>query len=141
MTLHYEIGRSLTSEQFVDLLERSGLAERRPVDDRACVSQMLANADLLVTAWIDGTLVGVARSVTDFGYCCYLSDLAVDRSVQRTGIGRELIRLTRDRLGPRCKLILLSAPAASEYYPRIGFEKHPSAWILHEDQALKAGGG
>lgn len=94
---------------------------------------MLANADLTVTAWEENRLVGVARSVTDFSYCCYLSDLAVDTDFQRQGIGRELIRQTTSLLGSKCKLILLAAPNASGYYPRIGFEKHPNAWVLHRD--------
>ena len=97
---------------------------------------MLRNADLMVTAWEKGRLVGVARSVTDFSYCCYLSDLAVDRAFQRTGIGRELIHRTKDRLGPRCMLILLSAPAATDYYPHLGFTRHDSAWVLHPGDPL-----
>ena len=97
---------------------------------------MLRHADLLVTAWSGERLVGVARSVTDFDYCCYLSDLAVDRALQGQGVGRELIRRTRERLGPRCMLILLSAPAATKYYPRLGFTRHDSAWILKADDPL-----
>ena len=137
LTIQYEINKVIATDQFIRILERSGLGERRPINDRQCIEQMLENADLLVTAWLDGNLVGVARSVTDFGYCCYLSDLAVDRSVQRAGIGKQLIRLKKDCLGPKCKLILLSAPAASDYYPHLGFERHPSAWVLHEHQDVK----
>ena len=106
------------------------------MDDRACIEAMLANADLLVTAWRGGVCVGIARSVTDFAYCCYLSDLAVDRAMQGEGIGRELVRRTRDALGPKCTLILLAAPSAAAYYPRIGFEPHPSAWVLRRDSPL-----
>ena len=123
-------------DQFIAVLEGSGLAERRPVDDRDCLQGMLAEADLLVTAWLGDELIGVARSVTDFSYCCYLSDLAVDAAWQGRGIGRELIRRTRSRLGSGCSLILLAAPAAAEYYPRLGFTRHESAWILHPGDAL-----
>jgi ribosomal protein S18 acetylase RimI-like enzyme len=133
---HYEINREITSGEFVDLLERSTLAQRRPVEDSGCVEGMLRHADLLITAWEDDRLVGAARSVTDFDYCCYLSDLAVDVAVQGRGVGRELIRRTREQLGPRCILILLSAPAAIGYYPRIGFTRHDSAWILKADDPL-----
>jgi predicted N-acetyltransferase YhbS len=128
--ISYTTDAVLTARQFVEVLERSTLSKRRPVDDLACIEQMLSNADLVVTAWRDGDLVGIARSVTDFAYCCYLSDLAVDRTVQKAGIGKELIRRTQARLGPNCTLILLSAPAAMDYYPHIGFEHHQSAWIL-----------
>ena len=137
MSIHYEIDRAITEAEFVDVLRRSTLAERRPVDDANCVKAMLQHANLLCTAW-DGTmLVGVARSVTDFEYCCYLSDLAVDQDYQKKGIGRELIRLTQSKLGSRAKLILLAAPKAEAYYPKIGLEAHRSAWILPATKVLK----
>ena len=96
---------------------------------------MLEHSNLIATAWDDALLVGIARSVTDFHYCCYLSDLAVDVAYQRRGIGKRLIQLTQDALGRRCKIILLSAPAAVGYYPHLGFERHEQAWVL--DRAKK----
>lgn len=97
---------------------------------------MLEHGNLLCTAWDGDRLVGVARSVTDFAYCCYLSDLAVDAAYQKQGIGRALMRLTQAQLGPSAKLILLAAPAAAAYYPRLGFQAHPSAWVLDADHPL-----
>lgn len=94
---------------------------------------MIEHADLMVSCWSDNLLVGIARSVTDFHYCCYLSDLAVDQEFQKRGIGKKLIDETRQRLETSCKIMLLSAPGAVEYYPHIGFEKHPSAWVLSAD--------
>jgi GNAT superfamily N-acetyltransferase len=137
MSIHYESGRSISSVEFADLLRRSTLAERRPVDAQKCLSAMLEHANLLCTAWDDSALVGVARSITDFEYCCYLSDLAIDEKYQRRGIGRELIRLTQSRLGPRAKLILLAAPKAEAYYPRVGFDQHRSAWVISSTASLK----
>ena len=134
--ISYSTEAAVTPEQFVDVLRRSTLSERRPVDDSERIEQMLANANLVVTAWQGDKLVGIARSVTDFSYCCYLSDLAVDRSVQRSGIGRQLIHRTQGRLGPKCTLILLSAPAAVDYYPHMGFEHHTGAWILPNGRAV-----
>ena len=136
MEITYESERKITDAEFVNLLKRSTLAERRPVDDAACIEGMLKNGNLLVTAWDGEKLVGVARSVTDFAYCCYLSDLAVDEAYQHKGIGRELIRLTKSKLGPKANLILLSAPKAVTYYPKIGLEAHPSAWILKPDRNI-----
>ena len=124
-------------DEFVDLLKRSSLAERRPVDDPMCIKAMIEHANLLCTAWDGEKLIGVARSLTDFEYCCYLSDLAVDEAYQKKGVGRELIRLTQSRLGSRAKIILLAAPKAEEYYPRIGFDSHRSAWILPATKRLK----
>lgn len=128
--LRYSLADPVSTEAFRDLLIRSTLAERRPIEDFACLEGMLRHADLVVTCWDGETLVGIARSVTDFSYCCYLSDLAVDEEYQRQGIGKKLIALTQTRLGPRCKIILLSAPDAVEYYPHIGFTHHPQAWLL-----------
>jgi Predicted acetyltransferase len=136
MDIVFSTDRPLTSAQFIDVLRRSTLAERRPVDDVACIEAMLHHANLLCTAWSGETLIGVARSVTDFAYCCYLSDLAVDAAFQSRGVGRELIRLTQSKLGLRAKIILLAAPAAREYYPRIGFQRHDSAWMLPAGSAL-----
>ncbi len=130
MTITYHVNEPLSEEEFVSVLRRSTLAERRPVNDPACIAGMLEHADLTVVAKKNGEVIGVARSVTDFSYCCYLSDLAVDRRYQKHGIGRELIRRTRRRLESTCVLILLSAPAAVDYYPKLGFEHHPQAWVL-----------
>lgn len=127
--ISYTDEEPIDADQFVDLLQRSGLAARRPVDDRPRIASMVLNADIMMTAWDGDLLVGVARSVTDFAYCCYLSDLAVDEAYQRRGIGRELMDRTAALLAPACQLILLSAPAASDYYPRHGFEPHKSAWL------------
>jgi len=97
---------------------------------------MLQHANLLCTAWDGEKLVGVARSVTDFEYCCYLSDLAVDEAYQKSGIGKQLIGLTQSRLGSKAKIILLSAPKAEAYYPKIGFDAHRSAWIVSAQKPL-----
>jgi predicted N-acetyltransferase YhbS len=113
------------------LLHRSTLAERRPVDDLATIAGMLRHADVIVTArGVDGVLVGVSRAITDFSYCTYLSDLAVDASFQRQGIGRELIRRTHREAGLNTTLILLSAPKAETYYPHIGMQHHASCWRI-----------
>ncbi len=130
MNILYDHSRRITVEEFIDLLKRSTLAERRPIEDVACIQAMLDHTNLLGTAWDGPKLVGVARSLTDFAYSCYLADLAVDQDYQRSGIGRGLIRLTQSRLGDQAKIILLAAPKAESYYPQIGFEAHRSAWIL-----------
>lgn len=126
----YKVDKIISLEEFIDVLNRSTLGKRRPVDDIECMSSMLENANILITAWDDEKLVGIARSVTDFSYCCYLSDLAVDKEYQNQGIGKEMILQTQKLLGEKCKLILLSAPAAVNYYPKIGFEKHPECWVM-----------
>ena len=136
MAIQYTSSRKITPDEFIDVLKRSTLAERRPVEDAQCIEAMLQHANLLCTAWDGKKLVGVARSVTDFEYCCYLSDLAVDQDYQKQGIGRELLRLTQSRLGRSAKIILLAAPKAEQYYPKMGFEAHRSAWIISTTAAL-----
>ena len=135
--IKYAINEQLSADEFIAVLVSSTLAERRPVEDRSCIEGMLYNAVLMISARYNINVFGVARSITDFHYCCYLSDLAVDHAHQHSGIGKELIRLTQQQLGERCKLILLSAPNAADYYPKIGFTQHPSAWLLDEGQHLK----
>jgi len=140
MTIEYRINVPVSAVQFIDLLRRSTLAERRPVDDRDCIEGMIGNSNLTVSAWDGGQLAGIARSVTDFHYACYLSDLAVDRALQKQGIGRRLQALTQDQLGPRCTLILLAAPAADAYYGHIGFSRHERCWILERDSSVRIQG-
>jgi predicted N-acetyltransferase YhbS len=98
---------------------------------------MLQNANLVITAWDESLLVGISRSISDFSYITYLSDLAVRESHQRQGIGKELIRRTREAGGEKTSLLLLSAPAAEQYYPHIGFNQHPQAWILRPGNDMK----
>ena len=132
----YSIGNDLDLDAVIEVYRASTLGERRPVDDRERMKLMLANANLVVTAWDGEQLVGIARSVSDFSYATYLSDLAVRASHQKHGIGRELIRRTQEQ-GGAATVILLSAPKAVEYYPRIGMEAHPSAWTLKAGASLR----
>lgn len=128
--LTYQQEPTLSAEEYIDLLIRSTLAERRPVEDRETIRLMLENAHVILTARTNGKLVGVSRAITDFAYCTYLSDLAVDETHQRQGIGRELIRRTHEAAGLHTTLILLAAPKAESYYPHIGMTQHNSCWIL-----------
>jgi predicted N-acetyltransferase YhbS len=131
----YRTGNDLDLDALIELYRASTLGERRPVDDRERMRLMLANANLVLTAWDGERLVGIARSVSDFSYCTYLSDLAVRASHQKQGIGRELIRHTQAQ-GGQATIILLSAPKAVDYYPRIGLKPHPSAWTLSANESL-----
>jgi GNAT superfamily N-acetyltransferase len=117
-------------DDFIDLLVRSTLAERRPVAEPDTIRAMLEHADVIITARIEGLLVGISRAITDFSFCTYLSDLAVDQGYQRLGIGKKLIRLTHESAGLNTMLILLAAPLARTYYPHIGMQPHDSCWII-----------
>ena len=128
--IDYRFGNDLDVDAVIELLKASSLGERRPIDDRAIIAGMLEHANLVVTAWDADQMVGFARTLSDFVYVGYMSDLAVRESHQHRGIGVELIRKTRDKMGPRSKIVLLAAPKAIEYYPRVGFTRHDSAWVL-----------
>jgi len=121
---------NITAEQAIDLYMRSTLGERRPIHNKETFEAMLKNANLTITAWDENTLVGIARTLTDFAYVAYLADLAVDQQYQHSGIGKQLIANTQSRLGPECMIVLLAAPKANEYYEHIGFEHNPRAWTL-----------
>ena len=130
--MHIAYGRldSLPGSVFIDVLRRSGLSERRPVEDEDRIGRMLRNSNLIVVAsdQESGAVVGVARSLTDFSYCCYLSDLAVDKSYQRKGIGRRLIAETRVHAGPEAMCLLLSAPGVMSFYDAIGMQRAVNAF-------------
>lgn len=137
MQIDYKINASIDVKQFRELLINSTLGERRPIDDLDCLDGMISNSNLTVSAWAGEKLVGIARAMTDFNYACYLSDLAVDRDYQKNGIGKKLQSLTQAQLNHRCKLILISAPSANEYYNAIGYTNSPRCWVLERtDEVL-----
>jgi predicted N-acetyltransferase YhbS len=131
----YRVGNDIDLDAFIDVLRDSTLGERRPVDDRARMRQMLERGNLVVTAWDGEQLIGVARSLSDFCYATYLSDLAVRLAYQGRGVGRELIRRTQAE-GGRATIFLFAAPKAADYYPRVGFDAG-SGWILRSGEPLR----
>ncbi|MFZ2323098.1 MAG: GNAT family N-acetyltransferase [Ignavibacteriaceae bacterium] len=132
----YAFEKLLDPAEFIEVLKNSTLAKRRSIDDEQRISSMCNNANLIVTARLNRKLIGVARSITDFVYCTYLSDLAVDVKYQKKGIGKRLIEETK-KIAPQAKLILLSAPAAVDYYPRVGMTKHNYCYVLDDINDLK----
>jgi predicted N-acetyltransferase YhbS len=130
MSILYAVEPDLTAAEFQEILRASMLDERRPADDLARLEKMLRQADLIITAREGSKLVGISRAITDFSYCCYLSDLAVDVAYQKRGIGKRLIEETRKHAGESATLLLVSAPAAESYYPRIGMQHVPACWAI-----------
>jgi GNAT superfamily N-acetyltransferase len=130
MTIVYALEPHLSAEDFRAVLLSSSLADRRPADDLPRLERMLREADIVVRARDAGHLVGISRAITDFAYCCYVSDLAVDVAYQRRGIGKQLIAETHNAAGDVTTLILVAAPAAETYYPRIGMQQLKSAWAI-----------
>ncbi len=137
MEVAYKVDQEISIEQFTDLLNRSTLGERRPVEDAECMEGMITNSNLIISAWVGEQLVGISRCVTDFHYCCYLSDLAVDSDYQKYGIGKRLQIETQNQLGPKCTLILLAAPAANDYYAHVGFTNNTRCWVLNRNEKIK----
>jgi len=127
--IKYNKEPNLSPKEFKALLIASTLGERRPISQPDRITGMLKNADIIITARKDGKLIGVSRSISDFHYCTYLSDLAVDQQFQKQGIGKELIRQTQLE-APKANLILLAAPAAVNYYPKIGMEQFENCFLL-----------
>ncbi|MBP1905832.1 GNAT superfamily N-acetyltransferase [Paenibacillus turicensis] len=124
----YKLGQEITAPQLIELFRSSGI--KRPLDQPERINNMIKHCDILYTAWDNDTLVGVARAISDFSYCCYLSDLAVAKSHQQQGIGEALIQHVRDQLGDEVSLLLLSAPSAMDYYPKVGFELANNAFLI-----------
>lgn len=136
MEITYQVENNLCVAEFRDILIRSTLGERRPIDESERLEKMCKNADIMLTARFEGKLIGVARSLSDFVYATYLSDLAVDEEFQKLGIGKRLIAETK-KLVPESKLILLSAPAAREYYPKIGMTQFEYSFYIDNLDELK----
>jgi predicted N-acetyltransferase YhbS len=128
MEIKYEFVKKIDASEVVNVFKKSGIV--RPVDDLERIQRMVDHADIILTARSNGELVGIARAITDYSYCCYLSDLAVDVTYQRKGIGKELVRLIQEKIGEGVTFILISAPGAVDYYPRIGFEKSDNAFLI-----------
>jgi len=136
MDINYKINTPVSVDHFIELLHKSTLGERRPIDDRECLQGMLKNSNLTISAWDGEKLVGIARSMTDFHFACYLSDLAVEKKYQNSGIGKKLQVITQEQLGPKCKLILIAAPDANSYYKHIGFKNNKRCWILERNKRI-----
>jgi len=126
----YRSNVKISADEFIDLLKRSTLDARRPVDDKERIQRMIDHGNVLITAWHHQKLVGISRALSDFAFCCYLSDLAVDETFQKQGIGKKLIDETHKVAGHQTILILLAAPAASQYYPKIGMERFTDCFLI-----------
>ena len=130
MPIVYALEPGLSAAEFRAVLMASTLGERRPVNEPSRLEDMLRHADVIVTARDGERLVGVSRAITDFAYCCYLSDLAVDTAYQHQGIGKRLVAETRRAAGEAAMLMLIAAPAAEGYYPKIGMQQVKSCRII-----------
>ncbi|RUT44487.1 GNAT family N-acetyltransferase [Paenibacillus anaericanus] len=124
----YSEEKEQRARDVAEVFKNSGI--KRPFDDYERIQKMIDNSDVMITAWFDGKMIGVARAITDFSYCCYLSDLAVDKRYQKHGIGTELVKRIQSIVGDECSMVLLSAPGAVEYYPRLGFENSDKAFVI-----------
>lgn len=132
MEIEYKFGKIPETEEIIELYKSSGI--NRPTNDKERITKMYANSNLIITAWDKNQLVGISRALTDFCYCCYLSDLAVRKEYQKHGIGKRLIAMTKEKIGDKTMLLLLSAPTAMEYYPKVGFQKADNGFIIKRTQ-------
>ena len=127
-TIAYRHNLPLDPSEVARVFDASGIT--RPTADLPRIARMFAAPCLVISAWHGDRLVGVSRSLTDHAYCCYLSDLAVDKDYQKQGIGQALIARTRAVIGDEVSLILLAAPGAMSYYPAVGFEQANNAFVI-----------
>jgi len=128
VNITYRNNKDVKLEDVIRVFRNSGIT--RPTDQPKRIQDMIRYSDILLTAWLGDRMIGVARALTDWSFCCYLSDLAVDKDVQKSGIGRELIARVREEIGEGVSLIILAAPSAMEYYPKVGFEKIENGFVI-----------
>ncbi len=126
--IDYKINEPLPEAAIIDVFRSSGI--KRPIEDTERIKTMFRNSNLVVSAWLNGELIGISRALTDFAYCCYLSDLAVKKEHQHKGIGKLLIEITKETIGDKAMLLLLSAATAMDYYPKVGLEKADNGFII-----------
>lgn len=126
--VEYRHEQALDPVDVARVFDRSGI--KRPTQDLPRIARMFAAPSLVLSAWVEGRLVGLARSLTDQAYCCYMSDLAVDKDYQGLGIGRALVERTQALIGDEVSLILLAAPNAMSYYPALGFQLADNAFVI-----------
>ena len=124
---------SVSAAEFIDLLMRSGLGRHRPIQDRSRIERMLSNSNLIVSARLAGSLIGVVRGITDVAWCCYLSDVAVDAAFQGRGIGRRLMEQVRREAGAESMCLLLAYPDAAKFYQGIGMKRFADAFLFDRD--------
>lgn len=124
----YSSDKMQSAQDVAAVFKSAGI--KRPHEDYDRIQRMIDHSDVMITAWIDGKMIGVARAITDYSYCCYLSDLAVDLDYQKHGIGKELVKRVQDAVGEECSIVLLSSPGAAEFYPRIGFDKSDRSFVM-----------
>ncbi|ASK32694.1 GNAT family N-acetyltransferase [Chryseobacterium sp. T16E-39] len=129
MEIQYSTDKRPTTDQIIELYDNAGLP--RPTHDKERMQKMFDHSNLIITAWYKDLLVGVSRSITDWVWCCYLSDLAIRDEYKKEGIGRKLINMTKEKVGEQSMVLLLSVPTAMEYYPKVGFEKLENSFIMH----------
>ncbi len=133
----YAREQDLSVEAFAQLLSETTLGPTRPLDDQPRLRQMLAGANLILTARLDRPdrrIVGIARGVTDFAWCCYIAELAVSASAQGLGIGKGLLDEARRQLGPTVTLTLVSVPEAVGFYQRAGMEPVPDTFKYQRER-------
>lgn len=132
MPITYTTTKTPTADQVIELYDNAGLP--RPTNDKERIKKMFDNSNLIITAWDGDVLIGVSRCITDWVWSCYLADLAVRNEYKKEGIGKKLIHLTKDKVGEQSMVLLLSVPSAMEYYPKVGFEKQESSFIINREE-------
>lgn len=134
MEIQFRINEKLNAKDVIAVFKSSGI--NRPVEDEERIQAMLDNSNLVVSAWNGSELIALARSVTDYTYCCYLSDIAVKKEHQKFGIGRTLIELTQETIGEETMLLFLSNITPLEFHPKEGFEKVENGYIIKRKTKL-----
>ena len=130
MNIQFKVNAKVSAAAVIEVYKNSGID--RPIDDSARIQAIFDQSNLIITAWDGNQLIGIARSLTDYNYCCYLADLAVKKEYQKSGIGKTLIELTENAIGENTMLIALSNGSVAEYYPKDGFEKLEHGFIIKQ---------
>ena len=129
MSYTIKVNAPLTVQQVHDPYQQTHFD--KPIAGAARLQVMIDETQLVLSVWDDEHLIGFARCLTDFEYCCYLSDILILPAYEGHQIGRQLIATLQAYIGPRVTLSLRAADSAVGFYERIN--------LPHADNMFRIG--
>lgn len=117
----------ISSEEYIDFLKRTDLGSQYPEERfEERISKLVENVSIsLVARNENNSVVGVLFGLTDFAYWLYITDLGVDRTYERQGIGKQLMKTAHDLAGGEkdIAVYLIANENAIPFYEKLGMEK------------------
>jgi GNAT superfamily N-acetyltransferase len=128
--VRYRSTKSLPKAEVLNLYRSvQWSAAKKPVR----LTRALKRSHSVVTAWVQGSLVGLGNAVLDGSLVVYYPHLLVLPEFQRRGIGRQLMKRLMNRYRGFHQHILVAEAKAVSFYRKCGFKragKTTSMWVF-----------